>query len=816
MVNKLVFYIVSAMLIVFHAGCKEQTTKMSLNSSDSQIIWEVKPQADLENITGEQISTSGFEMSDYVKGVVPGTVFTAYVEAGIVSDPNYADNIYKVDETFYNRPFWYRTEFELPSSYSEGRRVWLHFDNTNRFADFYFNGEKISGTKTSTKDVSGHMLRSKFDVTNLIKKSGKNAIAVLITDPDQKKTRKAKEPYGVACSPSYLAGAGWDWMPYVPGRLAGITGNAYLMVTGDVVMEDPWIRSELPTLQKAELSLSTDIRNASSSPKKVVVSGVIEPGNISFSKDIRVEGGATAKLSVDKDDLSQLVVEHPRLWWPNGYGEPHLYTCKLTCSVDGKVSDVKKITFGIKKYEYKMVDNVVGYPVLTFFINGQKIYLKGGNWGMSEYLLRCHGKEYETKIRLHKEMNYNMIRLWTGCVTDDEFYDYCDKYGIMVWNDFWLYVAYNAVAQPEAFKANALDKVRRLRNHPSIAIWCGANETRPAPELDNYLREMIAREDNNDRMYKSCSNQDGLSGSGWWGNQPPRHHFETSGSNLAFSKPAYPYGIDHGYGMRTEIGTATFPTFESVKEFIPQKDWWPLPTDEQLKNDDDNVWNKHFFGKEASNANPINYKNSVNTQYGESSGLEEFCEKAQMLNIEVMKGMYEAWNDKMWNDAAGLLIWMSHPAYPSFVWQTYDYYYDPTGAYWGAKKACEPLHIQWNASNNSIKVINTTAEDLKGAIAKATVYDLNGKEVPVYGQTKQVDVAASNIAEAFSLNFNPFNLAYGKNVVASSSAGASKSASMVTDGGAGSRWESAYSDPQWIYIEDHCMHFPNDFRLLRQ
>ena len=801
MMNKLGLFIVSAVFALIQTGCAEQSTKMSLNSSNPQILWEVKPQADLENMTGEQISTPGFEMSDFVKGVVPGTVFTAYVEAGIVPDPNYADNIYKVDETFYNRPFWYRTEFELPASYSEGKRVWLHFDNTNRFADFYFNGEKISGTKTSVKDVSGHMLRSKFDVTDLVKKSGKNAIAVLITDPDQKKTRKAKDPYGVACSPSYLAGAGWDWMPYIPGRLAGITGNAYLAVTGDVIMEDPWVRSELPTLQQAEISISTDIRNASSSPKEVVVAGVIQPGNISFSKDIRVEGGTTAKLFIDKEEIKQLVIDNPKLWWPNGYGEPNLYTCQLTCSVDGQVSDVKEMTFGIKKYEYKMVDNVVGYPVLTFFINGQKIYLKGGNWGMSEYLLRCQGEEYETKIRLHKEMNYNMIRLWTGCVTDDEFYDYCDKYGIMVWNDFWLYVAYNDVAQPEAFKANALDKVRRLRNHPSIAIWCGANETHPTPDLDNYLREMIAKEDNNDRMYKSCSNQDGLSGSGWWGNQPPRHHFETSGSNLAFNTPAYPYGIDHGYGMRTEIGTATFPTFESVKEFIPQKDWWPLPTDEQLKNDDDNVWNKHFFGKEASNANPINYKNSVNTQYGESSGLEEFCEKAQLLNIEVMKGMYEAWNDKMWNDAAGLLIWMSHPAYPSFVWQTYDYYYDPTGAYWGAKKACEPLHIQWNASNNSIKAINTTAKDLKGATAKATIYDLNGKEVTAYGQTKQVDVAASDIAEAFTLNFNPFNLAYGKNVVASSSTSASKSASMVADGGAGSRWESAYSDPQWIYID---------------
>ena len=788
-------------LFVCTVSGQAQTATISLNSSNSEIIWQVKPQEDLKGIAGERISTPGFDMGDYVKGIVPGAVFTAYVDAGIVPDPNYADNIWKVDETFYNRPFWYRMEFELPSSYPKDKRVWLHFDNTNRFADFYFNGEKISGTKTSTRDVSGHMIRSRFDVTHLIKKSGKNAVAVLITDPDQKKTRKAKDHYGVVCSPSYLAGAGWDWMPYIPGRLAGITGNAYLVVTGDVVMEDPWVRSELPTLQKAEISISTDVRNVSSDAKTIHISGVIQPGNITFSKSIRVAGESVSRLSINKEEFDQLVVDHPKLWWPNGYGDPHLYTCKLVCSIDGRLSDEKEMTFGIKKYEYKMVENVVGYPVLTFFINGQKIYLKGGNWGMSEYLLRCQGREYETKIRLHKEMNYNMIRLWTGCVTDDEFYDYCDQYGIMVWNDFWLYVAYNEVAQPEAFKANALDKVKRLRNHPSIAIWCGANETHPVPELDNYLRKIVAEEDHNDRMYKSCSNQDGLSGSGWWGNQPPKHHFETSSSNLAFNKPAYPYGVDHGYGMRTEIGTATFPTFESVKEFIPQESWWPLPTDEQLKDDDDNVWNKHYFGKEASNANPVNYKNAVNTQFGESSGLEEFCEKAQLLNMEVMKGMYEAWNDKMWNDAAGILIWMSHPAYPSFVWQTYDYYYDPTGAYWGAKKACEHVHIQWNSSNNKIKVVNTTAKDRSGITAKATIWDLNGKEMPSYGQTKKINVASSNVAEAFTLNFNPSNLAFGKKVTASSVTGSSRNVSLAVDGGSGSRWESEYSDQQWICLD---------------
>jgi hypothetical protein len=154
----------------------------------------------------------------------------------------------------------------------------------------------------------------------------------------------------------------------------------------------------------------------------------------------------------------------------------------------------------------------------------------------------------------------------------------------------------------------------------------------------------------------------------------------------------------------------------------------------------------------------------------------------------------------MWHDATGLLIWMSQSAYPSFVWQTYDYYYDATGAYWGAKKACEPLHIQWNSSSNSIKVVNTTANDLKDVRATARIYDLTGKEVPAYGKSTQVDVLSNNIAEAFRLNFNPSNLAYGKKAVASTSTEL-RDASLVTDGGAGSRWESEYADPQWIYVD---------------
>lgn len=786
-------------LMLINLYCMGQLKKISLNSDNPDIVWQVKPQAELP-YTGQEISRPDFKMEKAVKGVVPGVVFTAYVEAGLVPDPNFGDHIHQVDETYYNRPFWYRTNFKLPANYKSGERLWLQFDNTNRYADFYVNGVKLSGTAGSTKDVSGHMLRTKYEISHLVKLGEENAVAVLITDADQKKTRHAKDPFGIVASPTYLSAASWDWMPYVPGRLAGITGHVSLNTTGDVTMEDPWVRSELESNDIAYLFVSTELKNSGDQAKEVMLSGVIQPGNIRFNKKVKIDANSSTKVYLSRAEVKEFILRKPKLWWPNGYGEPHLYTCTLSTTSDGQPSDKKEISFGIRKYEYQYVANKAGWPVLTFLINGQKIFLKGGNWGMSEYLLRCHGEEYEKKIKLHKDMNYNMIRLWTGTVTDDEFYTYCDRYGIMVWDDFWLYVAYNDVANDDDFKANALDKVKRLRNHPSIALWCGANETHPKSELDNYLRSIVALEDHNDRMYKSSSNQDGLSGSGWWGNQPPKHHFESSGSNLAWNDPAYPYGSDRGYGLRTEIGTAIFPNYESVKEFIPADKLWPLPTDEQLEKEEDNVWNKHYFGKEASNASPIKYKQAVNTQFGESNNLEAFCEKAQYLNLEVMKGMYEAWNDKMWDDATGMLIWMSQSAYPSFVWQTYDYYYDATGAYWGAKQACEPLHIQWNASNNSVKAINTTAKDLHGAYVTAQVYNIAGKELPMYTATAKLDLPASNRKEAFRLKFNQGNLAFEKPAYASSEQGDGKS-SFVTDGASASRWESNSTDQEWIYVD---------------
>ena len=201
--NKLLTIVVVLAVALTAAG--RQT---SLNSADG-IVWEICPQDNLKAVPGTRISVPGFVMgSGAVEGIVPGTTFAAYVAAGKEANPEWGDNIYLVDETYYNRPFWYRAEFDTPAL-ADGEHLWLNFDNTHRYADFYFNGVKISGSASSTRDVKGHMVRSCFDVTGRLKSNGRNAVAVLITDPDTKKTRDAWDPYGITCSPSYMSAAGY-------------------------------------------------------------------------------------------------------------------------------------------------------------------------------------------------------------------------------------------------------------------------------------------------------------------------------------------------------------------------------------------------------------------------------------------------------------------------------------------------------------------------------------------------------------------------------------------------------------------------------
>lgn len=762
-VNRLSLLVCTSLMSVMAWG----NVVRSLDSKD-QVSWQVFP---VDGTSADDVISEGFVPSDYVAGIVPGTVFNAYVEAGREADPTYGDNIYRVDESKYNRSFWYRTEFARPSE-AAGKHTVLVFEGTNRYATVYFNGTRLG-------QIKGHVLKVRYDVTSLLRDN--NVLAVKIDLPKSNFVPRNSN-FANYVMPTYVAAHSWDWSPYVPGLDTGITNDVYLEFAGDVTLRDPWVRSSLYFgYQRGRVSTTTSLVNLTQEQKTVQVKATVMPGSLSTSKDVTIAAGDSIDVA-----LNNIVIKNPALWWPNGSGPQNLYTCQIDVVENGQVIDTRTETFGLREYKYKTENTA-----LTLYVNGKKVYCKGGNWGLSNFLLNCHGKEYDMRMRLHQDMNYNMVRLWTGCVTDEEFYDACDKYGIMVWDDFWLTGPYTGLTGPDdrtEFVSNARDKVIRLRNHPSVAVWCGCNEGTPYDELNNELINIIKTYDGNDRLYQANSHKgNGLSGSGWWTNFPPEEYFATG---------IWGGGGDQGdkvdWGFRSELGMGAFTTFESFKEFMPEEDWWPR----------NHMWELHFFSDSAQyggGAGSTNYFNTVNKNYGTSSGIEEFCEKAQFMNIEVMKALYEGWQDNLWNTASGLLFWMSQSAYPVFIWQTYDYYYDATGTYWGAKHACEPLHIQWNCSNQNINVVNLTTENRTGLSARVEVFHMDG--TPYQTWTTKVDgISAPSNAVTNIYKFTSNNLALGRPCSVSSVAD-NCPANNATDGVSTTRWSSDYNDNNWIFVD---------------
>ena len=748
---KYIFGIVFCLLVLQSSSFAQQSI-LRLN-------WKLAAKNDVAESPGE-VSRPGFKTDGWINAVVPGTVFYAYVIAGKEKNPDYADNIYQVDHSKYNRPFWYRTEFSA-KELSADQRIWLNFEGVNKWADVYLNGHHLGTLK-------GLMQRGIYDITNFINRNKENAIAVLVSPP----LDDPEHHHGLAnwASPTYICSASWDWMPAVPGLNSGITEGVSITTSGAVKVEDPWIRTQLPNNKLAKLTINAALNNASAKTVNGVVKVTINPGNISISgPEISLKAHSRKRINYNDNSFSQLIIKNPNLWWPNGYGgkadgTQNMYTCTVSFEVDGKTkSDAVTKNFGIRKI---CSDTTSLNGPLRVYVNNVPILIKGGNWGMSDYMLKVRGKDYETRIRFHKEMNYNMIRNWTGEVTDEAFYDYCDKYGIMVWDDFWLNNM-GPVDSVGIFKDNAIEKVKKFRDHPSIVIWCGANEGvpggSPTSSLSEAIKYAINEFDGNDRIYLPRSNagvtnpnfsihggSHNLSGSGIWGNVDPKTYFTDPHNGYLFSNKSY--------GLRSELGTATFVNIESFKKFMP-KDYWVAPTPEAVDSKT-NMWAKHYFSTDGGlggGSQPVKYINDINKSYGKVTSLEDFCKKAQLLNLETTKAMYEAWNDHMWKDASGMLLWMSQSAYPTMIWQTYDYYYDLTGAYFGSKQVCEPVHIQWNAATNSVKVINNKPYALQGLIAEAAVFNMDGKPVANYQQKTKIDVNSTSAKEAFVLNLGDKN-----------------------------------------------------------
>jgi len=817
---------------------------------------------------GAALSTAHVDTSRWLPATVPGTVLASLVEQGHLPDPVAGMNNLHVPEMLSRHAWWYRNAFGLPRELDarSGRHVWLELDGVNHQADVWLNGASV-GTLVHP------FARASFDITSALRAGhGPQALAVRITPMPHPGSPGDKGPDGNAFvnsavmyldSPTYLSVSGWDWMPAVRDRAAGIWNHVRLRSTGAAVIGDPHVKTVLPDLpdtRTAELTLTIPVRNAGSSGASITVRAAFD--DVTVSKTVSIDAGKSAEVTFAPADYPQLRLNEPALWWPNGYGAPALHDLAITALIGGEASDRRTVRFGIRQFGYSFdlpvvidpatdsarqsvdfvrqnarylriqcgrratgwgdslwtlsvidgsapdtdlalhaaatassvddpsnapanavdgnprtrwssayaddqwiqldlgqvvsfdrvvlvweqayamnftiqvssdgntwtdVKAVSNAPVpLRISVNGVPVFCRGGNWGWDELLRRMLPDRMHAVVGMHRDMNFTMIRNWIGSSTREEFYARCDENGILVWNDFWE--AGPFLDDPPGYADIARDTIVRYRIHPCIAIWCAANEENPPTAIDAAIRLAVAEEDS-EILYLRNSAAGFVSGHGPYYWVDPVKYFDPS---------TYDTG---NFGFHTEIGMPTVPVAESMRRLVGDAPGWPIGT----------PWYHHDWSTRG-NQHPDLYLDAINERLGPSGSLEEFCLKAQFINYENMRAMFEAWNAHLWQDANALLLWMSHPAWHSTVWQTYDYDLDVNGSYYGARKGCEPMHIQADPVKWQVLAVNHTAAAVIGAIAIAELYDLKGESLGL-SQWQALDIATSAASPAFTVPF---------------------------------------------------------------
>ncbi len=645
------------------------------------------------------VSLPTFRLQGWYAATVPGTVLTTLVNNKVYPEPLYGENMRSIPEALNKATYLYRTTFIVPNVF-RGRAVWLHFGGINYSAEIWVNGHDVGSMR-------GAFIRGDFNISPFVAAGKSATVLVVITpEPHPGVPHEHTVALGVGKNggetaldgPTFLSTIGWDWLPAVRDRDTGIWLPVTLSDSGPVLVKDPVVSSDVHlTEHSADLSVAATLVNTSASPVSGVVTGAISGGGepIVFHKDVTVAANTSMQVAFDRQSATALHLANPKMWWPNGYGPQNLYKLRLDFAVGKSVSSTQTTAFGIRKIEYQVADS----ENLTISVNGVKIMIRGGDWGLDEAMKRVPRERLDAQFHLHALANLNMIRNWVGQSTNPDFYDLADKYGILLWDEFFQPNPSDG-PNPEdvpTYLANVTDKVVRFRNHPSIAVWCARNEGYPPKSLDETLKTMMGQLDPT-RLYQSNSADGrGVSSHGPYYWRAPRFFYQLSES------------------FKTETGSVSVPTIESIQGMMPKKDWETI--------DDD--WAQHDMAKGAQHGDE--YPLVLSSRYGHIRNLADFVRKAQLANYEAFRAMYEGRNAEMFTKTTGILTWMSHPAQPSFVWQLYHYDLEPNASLYAVMKASETIHVQLNESNGAIQVVNNSPAVLLNLRVRSRIYGLDGK-----------------------------------------------------------------------------------------
>jgi len=645
---------------------------------------------------GEVISQPGYGVKDWYPTSVPATVLAALVANKVYDDPYYGNNYFelpgirrwdKPEGNPFQSAWWYRIEFNIPKSYT-GRHVWLKFHSVNYRANLWVNGQKVSDSSR----IEGAYRLFALDISKYAKAGEKNCLALEIFPPK-----------GFDLTISWV-----DWNPTPPDRNMGIWYDVTLSATGPVAIDHPFVKTRLnlPSADIARLSVIAELKNTEDTPVKGLLKGTIE--NISFTKEVSLNANETKEITFLPEEFSQLVVKNPRLWWPHTVGPQNLYDLNLRFEIAGKVSDTCEIRFGIREISSWMSE-FDSSRTKVFQVNGKNIVIRGGGY-VEDMMLRPSNERVDADLMYLKHMNLNALRM-EAPRGSDYLFERCDEEGILImvgWCCGYPFESWDKWTPHTADIAELSwhDQVVHLRAHPSVFTWLYGSDNFPPEEIERRYINVIKKYDGT-RPYSSSATQspsklDGYTGlwMGPWpkvyGYLPPNYWY----TKLEFNTECGPNGEQ-------------LPPIEIIKRVMPKKDLWPISPSWDLR------LRKDFY--------PISRK-ALESRYGKPVSLEDYCSKSQLLQMEAVKAMFEAFAANKYK-SSGVIYWMYNSAWPKFYWQLYDYFFMPNGAFYGAKKACEPLHVQYNYKENAVQLVNCFYRDFEGLKVTAGIFDFNSKQV---------------------------------------------------------------------------------------
>src|ERR1700754_1437554 len=667
---------------------------------------------------GAKLSAPDFSTKGWLDATVPGTVLTTLINDHLEPDPFFGMNNDKIPDIYTtgrdHYTYWFVKDFTEVKP-SKASQVWLNFRGVNYSCDVWLNGHRLN-----TATHFGMYLRQTYNITGFLTANGQNRLAVIVYPPDP-----VGNPNGgqggngeIARNVSHQYVAGWDWIQPIRDRNTGIWDKVTIEHTGSVRIKNPHVITEVPGQRwpdvtdqaPAILHIGAELENTGIAEASGELSYEIDGQKISVP--VTLSSGETREVQLPVYQL-----QHPRLWWPNGYGPQELYHTQLIFE-SGVISDKQSLDFGVRQITTSWNTTTRSREAA---VNGQKIFIKGGNWIVSDELLRFSPQRYDAEIRFHRDMNLNLIRVWGGALTErPEFYEACDRYGMLVFQDFWNSGDCNGRWEDpmkkedqwtrrkypddhDLFLSSVVDQVKMLRNHPSLAFWCGGNEITPPADILKAMKDSLLPALDGTRTFFDFSNSDSMSFNNLGGNGDGPYGVQEI--NTFWGKKTYPFN--------SEVGSVGMGDYESLQRFLPKENL-VAPV---YKGKMDPAWDYHKY---------IGYDSTV-YPYGPVKDLRDFAEKAQLVNYDQYRALMEGFSSHMWEWYTGSIIWKTQNPWTTLRGQMYDYYLDVNACLYGLHNGSEPLHIQYDPVTGMTMIVNNTFRTQRDLMMQIKVIDMAGK-----------------------------------------------------------------------------------------